>query len=448
MKKLYFLTAVLICLSFLYSGFLQAAESDLAVTNNEVVGAIIYPSQWDIQVLDFSLTPTEDDILNALTIRNLGLAPYSYLEKVVLYEDDGDGIFQGWKVDTEIGNAVYYDFNQVWYWNNLEVSIPKKGKTFFVAIETKKNTNVLADRRTLQMGISPQNDANSDGVFDFATDTGIFMSSKNNGSIDGILNSGIHIIYKKTIDSLSVKSIIVYPTDGEKISENNIVITGASKDQGGSTPSLIEINISKNGEEDSIWNEVTATGQNYITWEYSWNNIEDGTYIVKTKAIDWIGNRSEENPITIIIDTVIEEPVEPEEPIEPDEPTEPEEPEIQRPAGVNDGDLIRAVDDYKVYVVNGDYKRWIQSPEIFNFYGHFGFAVVKEISQNELDYYAESWLIRADGDKKVYEVNGDGTKHWINITAEEFTASGRSWDMIYIINDHERDYYTTGADIV
>jgi hypothetical protein len=97
------------------------------------------------------------------------------------------------------------------------------------------------------------------------------------------------------------------------------------------------------------------------------------------------------------------------------------------PGSYYNGALIRAVNDYKVYVIKDDFKRWILSADIFSFYGHLSFAVVKEVSSDIVNSYKDASLIRVDGDPKVYEVNGDGTKHWLNMTAEQFAVSGRDW---------------------
>lgn len=112
-----------------------------------------------------------------------------------------------------------------------------------------------------------------------------------------------------------------------------------------------------------------------------------------------------------------------------------------------DGSLIRATGDYKVYIVNGDYKRWIQNPKIFDFYGHLSWDKIIEVTPEIRDSYKDAWLVRAANDPRVYELNGDGTKHWLNMTPEQFTATGRSWDMVYIINSAERDFYLTGAAV-
>lgn len=121
-------------------------------------------------------------------------------------------------------------------------------------------------------------------------------------------------------------------------------------------------------------------------------------------------------------------------------------PEVQFP-NLPDSSLIRAKGDYKVYVTTGKHKRHILNPQVFGMYGHFKWAEIVELSPEEAALYKESALVRADGDGKVYEMNADGTKHWLNISAESFSLSGRTWDSVFIINSQERDFYLTGADV-
>ncbi len=111
------------------------------------------------------------------------------------------------------------------------------------------------------------------------------------------------------------------------------------------------------------------------------------------------------------------------------------------------GTLVRVRHDNKVYVINGQYRRWLQSPEIFNAYPHFNWQNILEVSQIELDFYPEVFLVRAVDDHRVYEINGDGTKHWLNMSAEQFSNSGRKWERVSVINQTERDWYRTGAEV-
>jgi len=113
-----------------------------------------------------------------------------------------------------------------------------------------------------------------------------------------------------------------------------------------------------------------------------------------------------------------------------------------------DGSLIRAKGDYRVFVIKGGYKRWIQSPAILAVYPHFGWQNIIEVTPAQLNWYQDAWLIRADGDYKVYEINRDLSKHWLNMSAEQFSASGRVWDMVFVVNKTERDLYKTGADVL
>ena len=116
-------------------------------------------------------------------------------------------------------------------------------------------------------------------------------------------------------------------------------------------------------------------------------------------------------------------------------------------ANIPDGSLIRANGDYKVYVVNGGWRRHIISSKIFSFYPQFGFDKVKIISSSVLAQYRESDLIRYQAGTKVYSIDESGEKHWLNISAGQFSNSGRAWDSIFIINSQELNLYVTGANI-
>jgi len=114
---------------------------------------------------------------------------------------------------------------------------------------------------------------------------------------------------------------------------------------------------------------------------------------------------------------------------------------------IPNGSLIRSVNDYKVYIINNNYKRHILDGKIFDFYGHLNWDSIQEVDPSTVNNYQESFLIRASNDYKVYEIDNDKTKHWLNITAEEFINSGRKWEMIYVVNEKERDFYGEGKEI-
>ena len=123
-------------------------------------------------------------------------------------------------------------------------------------------------------------------------------------------------------------------------------------------------------------------------------------------------------------------------------------------AVINEGDIIRVASNPDVYIAkyvgSKMFKRLILNPEVFNSYKHLSWSNIKIVTQAEMDAFVTSDLVRALGDYKVYKLipNGDvGSKQWVNMTAEQFTAGGYDWASIYVINNVDRDDYTTGTDI-
>jgi len=123
-------------------------------------------------------------------------------------------------------------------------------------------------------------------------------------------------------------------------------------------------------------------------------------------------------------------------------------------ATINEGDTIRVANTFDVYIAKyvgaEKFKRLILNPAVFNSYKHLSWGAVKTVTQAEMDAFTTSDLVRALNDTKVYKLipNGDeGSKQWVNMTAEAFTAAGYNWNSIYVINDVDRDNYTVGSDI-
>lgn len=112
----------------------------------------------------------------------------------------------------------------------------------------------------------------------------------------------------------------------------------------------------------------------------------------------------------------------------------------------DDGSLIRAIGDSRIFITKGNYRRHIKDAKIFSFYGHLGFDKVKDISWQELGLYKESDLIKSEHSPNVYSIENT-TKHWLNMSADQFVSSGRNWDAIYFINKKEFDFYKSGSEI-
>lgn len=110
------------------------------------------------------------------------------------------------------------------------------------------------------------------------------------------------------------------------------------------------------------------------------------------------------------------------------------------------GDLIRRVGQDEIYVVWGSYRRYLPQG-VLKLYG-FENRPVAEVTDAVFLRYSTSNYVREDGQKKVYALWPDGTKHWMNITAAQWDASARDWGAIFVINSAEVAWYITGSDIV
>jgi len=115
----------------------------------------------------------------------------------------------------------------------------------------------------------------------------ISVSSK--VSVGGTLTAisslpSIEVVARPEIDSTAPVTTLITPSDEEIIRTSNYIITGTAIDSGGSTPAWVKVGI------NDVWYEADVVGQSFSTWEYQWLDIFEGTYIIKTKSADWIGN--------------------------------------------------------------------------------------------------------------------------------------------------------------
>ena len=109
--------------------------------------------------------------------------------------------------------------------------------------------------------------------------------------------------------------------------------------------------------------------------------------------------------------------------------------------------LIRAEGDTKVWIITNGFKRYVVSPKVLGFYGHLKNAPIINVPKAELDQYSLAAWVRYVNSPKVYEVNDDATKHWLDMSAEDFYNTGRRWEAVFIINKAENDFYKTGVNV-
>ena len=121
--------------------------------------------------------------------------------------------------------------------------------------------------------------------------------------------------------------------------------------------------------------------------------------------------------------------------------------------GIPEGATIRAEGAFDVWIVkynNGkQFKRLVLSPTVYESYGHLRWEDVLGVPQSTGDSFVASNLVRAVGERQVYQLisQGDvGIRQPVDDDA--MAALGMDADSIYEINSVDRDSYALGNSVV
>lgn len=107
--------------------------------------------------------------------------------------------------------------------------------------------------------------------------------------------------------------------------------------------------------------------------------------------------------------------------------------------------LLKLAGDPKVYyLADNNMKRHIPSIKVFDSY-KFCWNNVVEVPKAVLDGYRDNVLIRLEGDYKIYKLENDN-KRWIE-TAEAFNRLRYNWADVSFVNKTEFDFYPTCPSI-
>lgn len=118
-----------------------------------------------------------------------------------------------------------------------------------------------------------------------------------------------------------------------------------------------------------------------------------------------------------------------------------------------EGAIIKTADNPDVYIVkynnNKKFKRLILSPSVFRSYGHLKWENIMTVSQETINAFITSDLVKVAGDPNTYKLypNGDtGEKKLLMDVAEYWTGKVTlDYDSVYEINSFDRDSYVIGA---
>ncbi len=290
MKKLFNLVFLILVMIIPFS--VNAEDEMTTVEVNSLgIGTYFYAHTFDNLVFDFSIKPTIIDVLESFTLKNNGTARVgSEIEKLVLYRDNGDNIFQGFAIDQYLATADYDYVNNQWVFMNLDYVVGLQGERFFVVAEMASDG---LSNRTFQFYLPAYFDLNENQVYE-AGDSGLFLLSESFLPQNNLMADTVNWYKEQTGD---VSSPLVVPTnlvDGKVF--NNItsyIVRGRARDAGPATLEKVEFCV------DSVCSAVKNTGVEYDSWEYTWQFNGPGTYQIVFKGTDSAGNISQTEPIEV-----------------------------------------------------------------------------------------------------------------------------------------------------
>ncbi|PIR94907.1 hypothetical protein COT95_01615, partial [Candidatus Falkowbacteria bacterium CG10_big_fil_rev_8_21_14_0_10_37_6] len=103
--------------------------------------------------------------------------------------------------------------------------------------------------------------------------------------------------------------------------------------------------------------------------------------------------------------------------------------------------LVKEAGTGRIYYLSYDknLKKYHPSPEAFNAYPGNNWGNIIEVSQKDLSFWQDANLLKAVNDNKVYYVVG-GKKAWVK-TENEFKNSGFDWQKILTVFSGDLDTY-------
>jgi len=295
---------LLIPLLFLVLCLPVYAMDDGLFDKTDIPSATWYVGQFDKLALDVVIPSGNGaaDTLKAITVVNNGSAYYAHgIQNLRLWADSGALGFQGWGEDIDFGPGSSSGVQNTWVWKDLDVSVGATGRRFFVSAEMWPTAVSTNTNYTVQLMIPELSDVNGNGLYD-TDDMGVFMGSKNNGPVGGVVANGPNqIISYSNIDVEGPKVIMNNINNNQIITSSSYVIQGQTRDQGKSSAEYVKIKISKVGGSNGDLVLVEPLTDNFSTWSYVWSGMEDGTYKIQTQAQDFLGYISSSTPITVTV---------------------------------------------------------------------------------------------------------------------------------------------------
>lgn len=425
------------------------------------------------------------DALHAVTVQNTAgtaVNATDILNVQLWIENSGDTTFQS-------GADLNLDANCAWNagggsWDctganpavdTLALITGLNPARIYVTIDTALNPTI---NRTVQMEIPLFADGDVDGRYD-ANEDGIFFSNAataNASRHDGPPGAALTNANVMTFSSATTTggtTTTTPPANNPPNAPSGITATAGDGKVDLAWTNTLDADFASakiyRSEVSGTLGTVIASALTGTT--YSDTSVAGGTtYYYTVRSVDKGGNESTNT--TQVMATPTAAATTP-----PAEEQPPAGEEESPPAGMSaDGALWQFANDFRIFVLKvftytdennqqqqGAVLRHIVDATVPTFYGHLGanfwskvFTGVEGTPGTETAPNVSAWVRGSDG--KVWEVNGDGTKHWMHMTWDQFVArvspavggapSEFINNLIFEVNDTEVAHYTTGPDVL
>ena len=361
---------------------------------------------------------------------------------------------EGWRAGDDIPLSAPFSFlveaftaSEVYDRTPLPSDLAPGGKAVFDVSATVDGAPVSTFATPLRLKFSYQEQQLNPGVSEGDLRLATFDSGEGNwyvledAAVDTATNTVTYQASHLTRFALVSAADTVPPQPPSQLSAASIATGGVRLRWQNPVQDFHHVRISRSVDGSST-KELLAT--QVRTASYDDTTAQNGrTYSYFVASVDPAGNISSESRASIVPGTVVS--------------AEPQQ--VATPADANDGDLVRASNTIEVYVTKKVGAtvviRHIVNSRVFDVYGHFGGTAAwsKVVGVDSLGSARTSaWVRGADG--KVWEVNGDGSRHHMRMTWGEFSsrvAGGESDtgnNVVFEVNDAELSLYAVGADVM
>jgi len=274
MKKLVGLI-IFIFVFFLFPSAIQSATTTV-VANSFAFESSFQSYTYDNLVFDFTIDAASENVLTDMVMVNNGSARDNFeIEKVVLWRDNDNGVFDGFFGDIRLSVGEYNQTYKHWIFDYIGKHISVGENRFFVSVETGSEK---ATGRTFDFAIPSYNDIDDDELYDLG-ETGVYLYDYKLLPLKYIETNGFGRYNYEAVEYIA-PDISSYLQDGDEIVSDPYLIRGKARDQGGSHVTELQVCI------DGECHDAVDIGNNYSVWEYEWSGIEIGEHEIYLSVQD------------------------------------------------------------------------------------------------------------------------------------------------------------------